>query len=306
MIEVQAFSDLDIVDYLEIFNSTVQASNLLAISQSSCSRRYRALSETLELGFERCENGYSATTNLDVLILLRQASQKLRIRRNQFRYAQNWHSQHHPIPKEWHNLSIMSMNQSSYLDLLSNRLLDICCMGLMEYKHIIDINMSNLNSEPIVIGESFLAYPLMEWDYVLIAHQNHPLRRKLDIGIDELKKYPSPGLEIGTAPAFMTQIKKNGLGSSPYGITKYDIHRWEGIAKDGYSISIAPSHLQKFLKNKFNLTPLDYNLKIKDVVAIIGCHDIMRSASFLSTYMVFKEQLKNSDLYEKSSVKWYI
>jgi len=306
MIEIQAFSDLDVVDYMEIFNSTVQASSLLGISQSSCSRRYRALSESLEICFERCENGYSATSNLDVLFLLRQASQKLRIRRNQFRYSQNWHSQHHTIPKKWQNFSIMSMDQSSYMDLLSNRLLDICCMGLMEYEHIIDINILDLNSKPVTIGESFLAYPLMEWNYELIAHQNHPLARGSDLGLDDLKKYPSPGLQFGAAPNFMTQIKKNGLGSSPYGISKYELHRWEALAKDGYSLSYAPSHLLTFLKNKYNLIPLKYNLNLKEVVAIIGCLDVMRSPSFISTYTEFIANLKNSDLYVKSAVKWYI
>ena len=306
MTELQSFSDLDVVDYLEIFNSTVQASSLLGISQSSCSRRYRALSESLEICFERCDNGYSATSNLDVLFLLRQASQKLRIRRNQFRYSQSWHSQSHAIPKQWQNFSILSMDQSSYMNLLSNRLLDICCMGLMEYEHILDINASDLNSKPVVIGESFLAYPLMEWNYILIAHKNHPLANKSDIEIDDLKKYPSPGLQFGVAPAFMTQIKKNGLGSSPYGISKYEILRWEAVSKDGYSLSYAPSHLLTFLKNKYNLAPLNYDLKLKESVAIIGCLDVMRSPSFLNTYAEFVGNLKNSDLYMKSSVRWYI
>ena len=35
--------DLDVLDTLELFQSTIYASEALGISQSSCSRRYRAV-----------------------------------------------------------------------------------------------------------------------------------------------------------------------------------------------------------------------------------------------------------------------
>lgn len=306
MIEVQAFSDLDVLDYLEIFNSTVEASNLLGISQSSCSRRYRSLSECLDINFERLDNTYSATSNLDVLFLLRHASQQLRSRRNQFRYSESWQIGGNAIPKQWQDLSIMSMDSSKYMNLLSNKLLDVCCIGLMEYEHVINIKTSDYKSKPIIIGDSFLAYPLMELNYMLIAHRNHPLARKSALKIDDLKKYPSPSLQFGAAPVFMAQIKKHGLGSSPYGQSKYDMLRWEALSKDCYSLSYAPSHLVKYLTNKFNLIPLDYELNITEAVAIVGCHDIMMCTSFLESFAEFTANIKNAEFYLNSTLNWYI
>ena len=306
MIEVQTFSDLDVVDYLEIFNSTVEVSNLLGISQSSCSRRYRALSECLDIGFERCDTGYCATLNLDVLFLLRKAAQQLRTRRNQFRYSQSWQIEDYVIPNQWHRLLIMSMDSSVYMNLLSNRLLDVCCVGLMEYEHLIDIKASDYYSKPVIIGDHFLAYPLMELNYVLIAHRNHPLARVSAIEIDDLKKYPLAGLEFGAAPTFMAQINKHGLGSSPYGKSKFDMLRWEAFSKDCFSLSYAPSHLLKYLQDKYNLIPLNYNLNITEVIAIVGCHDVMMCPSFLNAYVEFTANLKNSEFYQNSTVKWYI
>ena len=80
-------ADLDVLDHLELFNSTVKVAELLGISQSSCSRRYRCLSSDLELDFDRVDGAYQAGSNRDVLQLLRQASQCLRARRGQHRYC---------------------------------------------------------------------------------------------------------------------------------------------------------------------------------------------------------------------------
>ena len=306
MIELQSLSDLDIIDYLEIYNSTVQVSNLLGISQSSCSRRYRALSDSLAIGFERFDNLYSASSNLDVLFLLRQASQKIRIRQNKFRYSESWHSNGNEIPNQWQNISIKSMDQSLYMNLISNRLIDICCTGIMEYMHVCDADSFLSCSKPILICNSLLAYPIMEWNYALVAHQDHPLSNKSNLAIEDLKKYPSLGLQFGSSPAFMTKITKHGLGSSPYGLSKYDLHRWEAFSKDGYSLSYAPYHQLPNLKNKFNLVPLNYDLNLKELISIVGFSDVVSSQAFFDNYGEFCKNLKNSSLYTDSSIKWYI
>ena len=58
MIEEALFDDLDVLDYLELLNSTVRASEALGMSQSSCSRRYRALSSNLDVEFDRVDGAY--------------------------------------------------------------------------------------------------------------------------------------------------------------------------------------------------------------------------------------------------------
>ena len=68
--------DLDVLDYLELFQSTIYAAEALGISQSSCSRRYRSFSEQFDFGFDRVDGVYRPTRNFDMLAALRQAAQK--------------------------------------------------------------------------------------------------------------------------------------------------------------------------------------------------------------------------------------
>ena len=82
--------DLDILDYLELLHSTTSVARELGISQSSCSRRYRALSQHFDLGFDRVDGRYAASRNGDVLASLRQAAQMRRVRVGQFRFGVGW------------------------------------------------------------------------------------------------------------------------------------------------------------------------------------------------------------------------
>jgi hypothetical protein len=72
--------DLDVLDTLELFQSTIYGSEALGISQSSCSRRYRSFSQQFDFGFDRVDGVYRATRNFDILAALRQATQKRRVR----------------------------------------------------------------------------------------------------------------------------------------------------------------------------------------------------------------------------------
>ena len=81
MFDERVLANLDALDYLQIYGNTVKVAELIGLSQSSCSRRCRALNELLDLGMDRSDGGYQPSQNTDVLAEMRQAAQKLRVRR---------------------------------------------------------------------------------------------------------------------------------------------------------------------------------------------------------------------------------
>lgn len=68
-----------ILDALEVSGSTAAAAAWMNCDQSSISRSYRRVSQQLELGFNKSDGGYQASSNLAVLAGLRHASQLRRL-----------------------------------------------------------------------------------------------------------------------------------------------------------------------------------------------------------------------------------
>ena len=55
MFDERVLDNLDVLDHLQLYGSTVKVADLMGLSQSSCSRRYRALSDLFDLGVETAE-----------------------------------------------------------------------------------------------------------------------------------------------------------------------------------------------------------------------------------------------------------
>ncbi|MCX5967579.1 MAG: hypothetical protein NTV57_08060 [Cyanobacteria bacterium] len=70
---------MDVLNTFQLFQSTIYAAGALGISMSSCSRRYRSISEQFDFGFDRVDGVYLPTRNFDMLAALSQAAQKRRL-----------------------------------------------------------------------------------------------------------------------------------------------------------------------------------------------------------------------------------
>jgi hypothetical protein len=68
MLQDKSVTDPKVLDFLELFNSTVEPANRLGISQGSCSRRRRTFSELFGIGFDRIADQYQALSNFDVFL----------------------------------------------------------------------------------------------------------------------------------------------------------------------------------------------------------------------------------------------
>lgn len=68
-----------ILDALEVSGSTAAAARWMNCDQSSISRAYRRVSNQLGLGFNKDDGDYQASSNLELLASLRQASQLRRL-----------------------------------------------------------------------------------------------------------------------------------------------------------------------------------------------------------------------------------
>lgn len=304
LFDESVLADLDVLDHIQIFGSTVKVAEQLGLSQSSCSRRYRLLSDQLDLGFDRGDDGYMPRRNFDVLSALREAAQKLRVRRAVLRCSKGWQCPGLDLPLGCKQLQISSMSTGQALSLLDDRLVDVWFGGLLECQPLIPAALEVLQANRLALGQTLLAIPLLSWEYVLVSHRNHPLQRCSNITPDDLALYPSPALPMGVSPLFTKALQQHGLSSCPYGGADYDAHRWEDVATDGHSLTVVPPHRLAELESKLGVVPLPYQLDVKEVMAFIGHRDVIADPSFLRSFQLLKGVLRTSPIGRCSAVQW--
>lgn len=307
MVQQELVSDLDVVDFMELFNSTVEASSMLDISQSSCSRRYRAFSERYDIGFDRIGDRYQATHNLDVLANFRQASQKLRIRQGTTRCCLGWQlggSSFEEMNRTGSMLPIRPMNVWHQLSLLEQRLVDVAVMGLMELQSMLGHSLDRLRARRMPLSSTMLCVPIGTFELQLLAHQAHPLQGRQDLSPEDLAQYPSPALPMGMAPMLMRNLQTHGLATQPCGLVEYDEAAWEGFASDGVGLSYAAPHRLPNLNNNYQLQPLNYALDIKECLAIVGHRDVIGDSNFPSTFNTIVKVLQQEINGNGAGVQW--
>lgn len=304
MFDERVLADLDVLDHIQIFGSTVKVAELLGLSQSSCSRRYRLLSDQLDLGFDRGDDGYVPRRNIDVLSALREAAQKLRVRRAVLRCSTGWQSHGLGLPLGFRQLQISSMSTGQALSLLDGRLVDVWFGGLLECQSLIPAALEVLQANRLALGQTLLAIPLLRWEYVVVSHRSHPLQKRSKITPDDLALYPSPALPMGVAPLFTRALQQHGLASCAYGGADYDAHRWVGVASDGHSLAVVPPHRLPELESHLGLVPLPYQLGVKEVMAVIGHRDVIADPAFVRSFQLIKDVLRNAPIGRCSTVEW--
>lgn len=157
---------LPILDLLEVTPSTSNVALLANCDQSSVSRIYRHVSDSLQLGFRKSNGTYRAHSNQELLASLRQATQLLRIQRGpeHLHWVGNWWNgpalgqlpDLSPLPRRWRG-------EQRTLDLLESRVLDL---AVVDSRALPDAGEA-LDPEPIQHGI---------WTVVPLAHYPAGLR----------------------------------------------------------------------------------------------------------------------------------
>jgi DNA-binding transcriptional LysR family regulator len=283
MISLDAISDLDILDHLELYGSTVECAKKLNISQSSCSRRYRAFSDTLGLEFDYDGDSYCSKLNLDVLATLREANQKVRIRSGQPRVALSWQLGDSNIindPTALQLVDVQPMSSWTLLSMIDRRLVDLAVMGLYEFQGLLNQPLATLKRQKLSISDGVECLPLCRWILQLVARSDHPLQQQRQLSRKDLANYPSPSLPLGVAPHLMVALQSQGLASQPCGLHYYESSRWEGFAAAGQGLSYCtPATLAKAASH-WSLSPLPYNLGITECMAVVGHRDVLGDSGF--------------------------
>jgi hypothetical protein len=297
--------DLDVVDYLELFNSTVRVSELLGVSQSTCSRRYRSLSDELVLKFDRVDGSYQAAANHDVLQLFRQAAQRLRLRRQLLRYALA------PCCPDLHTASVLPpplplqlTDTSRMLGLLDQRLLDLWFGGLLEISGLVAEPLCQLRSGRMQLSPSVHAIPLVRWRLQLVARRDHPLVGRTDLRPIDLAAYPSPAFSLGAAPQLVSQLQSHGLASQTRSPRDGDPEGWRACNRDGRSLAYAPPHLLPQLAREYQLLPLHYDLGIHEVAALIGHREVLLDPAFPPLFRLLVEALQTASGASHPALEW--
>lgn len=304
MFDERAFSDLDVIDHLQLYGSTVKVAELMGLSQSSCSRRYRSLSEQLDLGFDRGDEGYLPRRNSDVLSSMREAAQKMRVRRSLLRCSTGWQVPALALPSGFNGLRIDSMSTGRMLSILDARLVDVWIGGLLECQPLIPAALGVVQANRLPLGQTLLAVPLVRWPYVVVSHRSHPLQKRSSITAEDLAIYPSPALPVGVAPLFTTALQQHGLATCSYGSGEFDPQRWEGSASDGHTLSVVPHHRLPELEARLGLLPLPYSLGLQEVIAVVGHRDVVADPAFVSSFQILREALRVSPMGRSPAVSW--
>jgi len=302
----QSFADLDVLDCLEMFGSIDRTAFLLGLSPSTCSRRYRSISDFLDLGFERNAGRYSSKRNHEVLATLRHAAQKLRMCRQWLRFAPSWQFANQQCPSAWQYFPVPSMSFSEVLNLLDNRLLDVWFGGLYECHQLISEPFDQLSSQRLALGQHVMALPLLRMRLMVLAHRSHPLVGRASLTPDDLTLFPSPALPMGAAPLLNGHLHEQGLATSAYGSTDYDPKRWEAVACDGHTLVYAPEHRLQTLEAQFQLVPLPYNLGLVDVGALVGHRDVFVDPSFKMALGQLLKVLKEAAWAACPGLEWLV
>jgi hypothetical protein len=138
----------------------------------------------------------------------------------------------------------------------------------------------------------------------VLAHADHPLQRRTGLTPDDLAAYPSPALPMGAAPLLNGHLQQHGLATSPYGPSDYDPQRWEAVAADGHTLVYATPQRVEPLARLYNLRPLDYDLGLVDVLALVGHRDVLADASFAALGEALVAQLRAGPLGRCPGLEW--
>lgn len=304
MFDERVLDNLDVLDHLQLYGSTTKVAEFMGLSQSSCSRRYRALSALFDLGVDRSDGSYEPRQNIDVLTDMRQVAQKLRVRRSVLRCSLGWQARGLALPPGFRLLDLPSMATGQALSHLEGRLVDVWFGGLLECQPLFSASLEVLQGNRLALGQSLLAVPLVRWEYVLVSHRSHPLQRRSSIGPEDLAQYPSPALPLGVAPLFTRALQKHGLANCPYGGSDYSASRWEGIASDGHSLAVVPPHRLEQLEKELGLLPVRYGLGIEEVMAVVGHRDAIGDPCFVKAFQSLRAELRESPIGRCSQVRW--
>ena len=299
--------DVDVLDYLELFQSTIYAAEALGISQSSCSRRYRSFSEQFDFGFDRVDGVYRPTRNFDILAALRQAAQKRRVRQGSFRYGIGWQmeglidEQGQELAGD--RLSVRTMDSWRVLSMLENRLIDYWIGGLLDYGSMLEQPLQRQRFERVQVTGAVMAVPLCRFDLHLVSHQTHPLKAQKTINADQLALYPSPALDVGMAPSLMGQLQERSLATAPSGLRDHDWKCWQAAAADGIALSYSPPHDLARLKAD-GIETLPYDLGITDVGAVLGHRDAIEDGCFHTHLKAMVELFRSSAAAAHPGLRW--
>lgn len=304
MFDERVLDNLDVLDHLQLYGSTTKVAERMGLSQSSCSRRYRALSALFDLGVDPSDGSYEPHQNIDVLADMRKVAQKLRVRRLVLRCSLGWQAKGLALPAGFGLLDLASMATGQALSQLEGRLVDVWLGGLLECQPLISASLEVVQGNRLTVGHSLLALPLLRWEYVLVSHRNHPLQRRRSIGPGDLAQYPSLALPLGVAPLFTRALKAHGLASCPYGGRNYIASRWEGIASDDHSLAVVPPHRLQQLEAEHDLVPVRYGLGIQEVMAVVGHRDAIGDPCFVKAFQALREAVRQSPMGSCSQVSW--
>ena len=304
---VSVLPDLDVLDYLELFNSTVRVSELLEVSQSTCSRRYRLLSNQLQLDFDRVDGAYGAMRNADLLTLFRCAAQRLRLRRHGLRHSNglSWLGLQ-GLPVLGAPLPLHGSNATSLLMALEKRLVDLWFTALLEVGDVVKPPLQQIHPGPLDLCSGLQAIPLFRASLSLVAREDHPLIGRSHLSPADLALFPWTAGLVKAAQDALAHAPGQGLFALDRSPCAEDPQGWALCGRDGRTLACAPTHRLAELQQRHRLVPLRFNLNQHDVAALIAHRDVLCDLAFPEFFRSILLPLRQAPGLNHPSITWLV
>ena len=296
---------LPVLDYLEAVNSTTEVSSLIGCDQSSVSRVYRYVSERLDLGFCKSDQGvYGPSRNHDVLADLRRVSQRLRLSDSSaLRVAgQYWNEALlcdlglvGPMSREWFGLERICR-------LLRERVLDLAVVNT------IDLGINGLllrpSSKSAWIHRDLAGFSLFHYSIGALAHCEHPLQGRSGLQHNDLWAFPSPAQPDQAFPHLSSALKERGLWQD-LTVEGYRRHRWEGRCRDRKTIVYHTPLIFEAVRKSLPLARLPLDLGLQDLEAVICLKEISDQPAIRSAVERIRACYR-SKLHDLEGIEWML
>lgn len=221
-----SIEQLEALDLLLWYRSSISASEYGQCNQSSISRRVQSVLSTFDLRLRRTYE-YRLHGDQSLLRAQRYVHQLARFRgasQRPLRLEATDYICHHlnePVVPGWLLGPCHHRGHETLLSMLQERIIDAW----------ITSDLQDLPESP-----EFTVVHLWDWPGDLIVNQGHPLACEKGLSQSDLDRFPSLILPVDLYPGLARVVHEKGFGHQSQ-LTRYDQGSWLGLTEDAVTIS---------------------------------------------------------------------
>lgn len=244
MVELDTLTALDALMWLRTGEDVFQR---FGISPPTVSRLSRKCLDIFDIELQRIKGEWQISGDPSMLLLERRVHQTAR-----------WMG-HRPLRLEatyWSGPLLCTPTPDRWVLGLSN-IVGIQRNFQLVRDRIIDACITGLPDVPADDDKDLMSIHLSSMPVFFVCSPNHPLTRESHLCFDDIARFPTLGLPIGSYPRVEASLKSIGLWNSPVRMSRYQRDRWEGKSEDELTIGYGTALSMEISGGSLVRLPLD-------------------------------------------------